>query len=107
MKFELIDEWRKWYKMYSVWAFIILGASPELYNLAIQFNIISGESAPAFLARIINLIAFFGAAGRMLKQKAVELEAERLAKERAEAEAKAAEEAAKKTVIGDGIHPGG
>ena len=76
MKIELVDEWRKWYAMYSIWAFILLGALPDVYNLAIQFNVISGDNAPANLARTVNMVAFLGALGRMMKQKKLELDAE-------------------------------
>ncbi len=76
MKIELVDEWRKWYAMYSIWAFILLGALPDVYNLAIQFNVISGDNAPAILARTVNMVAFLGALGRMMKQKKLELDAE-------------------------------
>lgn len=66
---ELVDGWKQFYKMYSMWGYAILGASPDLYNLAVSSNLISGADAPALLVRIINLIAFFGAASRIVKQK--------------------------------------
>lgn len=76
MKIELVKEANKWYAMYSIWAFVLLGALPDIYNLAVQFNLLTGDSAPAFLARAVNLIAFLGAVGRLVKQKALELDAE-------------------------------
>jgi hypothetical protein len=75
MKFELIDEWRRFYTMYSVWAFVIVGLAPDIYNLAVQFNMVSGDNAPAALARVINMIAFAGAVLRLVKQKKLEVEA--------------------------------
>ena len=76
MKIELVKEANKWYAMYSIWAFILLGAIPDLYNLAVQFNLLAGDDAPAFLARTINMVAFMGAALRLVKQKKLELDAE-------------------------------
>ena len=76
LELELIDGWKKFYAMYSIWAFILLGALPDIYNLAVQFNIITGDSAPAFLARAVNTVAFLGAVGRMMKQKKLEMDAE-------------------------------
>lgn len=77
MKFELIDEWKKALSMYSVWAFIALGLAPEIYNLAVQFGMLTGDSAPAALSRIINTIAFAGAVLRLVKQKKLEMDSEK------------------------------
>jgi hypothetical protein len=74
MKFQLVDEWRRFYTMYSIWAFAIIGLAPDIYNLAVQFNMVSGDNAPAALARVINMIAFAGAVLRLVKQKKLELE---------------------------------
>ena len=76
MKIELVDEWRKWYAMYSIWAFVLLGALPDIYNLAVQFNLLTGDNAPALLARTINTVAFLGAVSRMVKQKKLDLDAQ-------------------------------
>lgn len=66
---ELVTEWRKFYTMYSVWFFAIVGAAPDLYNLALQSGLLTGASAPPQLAHLIALISFFGAASRLVKQK--------------------------------------
>lgn len=76
MKLQLVDEAKQWYAMYSIWAFALLGVAPELFNLAVEFGMISGEQAPVILARIIQTVAFFGAASRLIKQKAIELQAQ-------------------------------
>jgi hypothetical protein len=73
MKFQLIEGYQKFYAMWSMWAFAIVGAAPDLYNLAVQYNLLEGDSAPAQLARIINTIAFLGAASRMIKQNKLAL----------------------------------
>lgn len=67
--FDLVTGWHKFYKMYSIWFFALLGSAPDLYNLAISSGVIDAGSAPALLTRIINIIAFVGAASRLLKQK--------------------------------------
>jgi hypothetical protein len=76
MKFELelIDGWKKFYSMYSIWFFAALGSLPDLFNLAIQNGLITSASAPELLTRAINLVAFVGAASRLVKQKALAAE---------------------------------
>lgn len=66
---DLTDDWRHFYKMYSVWFFAAIGAAPDLYNLALSTGFLTGASAPAALDQIIKGIAFVGAASRVLKQK--------------------------------------
>ena len=66
---ELVTEWRKFYTMYSVWFFAIVGAAPDLYNLALQSGLLTGASAPPQLAHIIAIVSFVGAASRLVKQK--------------------------------------
>lgn len=73
-KLELIAEARKWYTMYSIWFFAALGCLPDLFNLAIQNGLITSASAPVLLTRVINLVAFVGAASRLVKQKALAAE---------------------------------
>ncbi|BAW19174.1 hypothetical protein [Ralstonia phage RP31] len=69
LELELIDGWKKFYAMYSIWFFAILGLLPDLFNLAIQNGVITSASAPELLTRAINVIAFVGAASRLVKQK--------------------------------------
>lgn len=76
MKIELVDEAKKWYAMYSIWFFAILGLAPDLFNLAVENHLIESGSAPALLARMINIVAFVGAASRLVKQKVLTAEAE-------------------------------
>lgn len=94
MKFTLVDEWRKAYAMYSVWFFAILGMLPDLYNLAVDNHLLDGGNAPAFLARAINLVAFAGAASRLVKQKVVTAEAEKQGAIRVEKESRMLTQAA-------------
>lgn len=73
MKLELIANWKKAYAMYSMWAFALLGLTPQLFDLAVQFNLLDSETTPAVLAKLINIVAFVGAASRIVQQKTVEL----------------------------------
>jgi hypothetical protein len=75
LKFTLIDDWHKAYSFYSVWFFAILGVAPDLFNLAVQYGVITEASAPAMLSHAIKFIAFCGAASRVVSQKKKELEA--------------------------------
>lgn len=85
MKFKLIDEWKSALTMYSMWFFAAVGIAPDLYNLAIQYGLLTGDAAPAKLAYIINVIAFTGAASRLIKQQKLELEVEKIKKAQEEA----------------------
>lgn len=73
MKFQfelaMVEDAKKFYKMYSIWFFALLGLTPDLYNLAISNGLIQADHAPAMLARIVNVIAFVGAASRLVQQK--------------------------------------
>lgn len=73
---ELVDEAKKFYKLYSIWFFALIGLLPDLYNLAVQDNLITGGIAPALLVRMINIVAFVGAASRLVKQKVAAEEAD-------------------------------
>lgn len=83
---HLIDGWRAWWKMYSIWFFAALGMLPEIYNLAISSGFITAEEAPKFISRIISGVAFFGAVSRLLKQKTVEQAAAIAQEKRADTE---------------------
>ena len=69
MKIQMVDGYKKFYAMWSMWAFALLGLAPQLFNMAIEFNILTSEQAPELLARAINYIAFFGAVSRLVKQQ--------------------------------------
>lgn len=86
MKIQFIDTAHKWYTMYSIWFFAALGVMPEVYNLALQFNILEGDAAPAQLSRLINLVAFFGALSRLVKQKKLSMEQEAIIVQKIERE---------------------
>ncbi len=78
MKFQLIDDAKQWYTLYSMWVFVLIGLAPDIYNLAVQYNLVTGDNAPAALARMINMLAFAGAVARLVKQKKLEAEVAQL-----------------------------
>lgn len=69
MKFELIEDWKKAHALYSMWFFAALGVAPQLFDLAVSMHVIDGATAPAALTKLINIIAFCGAASRIVQQK--------------------------------------
>lgn len=72
----LVDDWKRAWKWFSMWAFIIVAFSPEIYELAVKFGIVSAGHLPAVFERLVQWVGFFGAVSRLVDQKAV---AERLA----------------------------
>jgi len=65
----LIEDWTSAWKFISMWIYAIIGAAPQLYNLAIQHNLYSADSVPLAIANFISLMAFLGSAGRVVKQQ--------------------------------------
>ena len=62
--------------MYSIWFFAFLGCSGDLFNLAVTEQLINAATAPAQLVAALHWISFLGGASRLIKQKALELQAE-------------------------------
>lgn len=76
---RLIVGWRRFYAMYSMWAFAAVGTAPDLYNLAVSTGMLDGQSAPVMLTRLINTIAFIGAASKLIEQKKLAAERDKAA----------------------------
>lgn len=75
---QLVAEWKKFYKMASFWAFVAIGCMPELYAIAVQYQIFGlDQDLPTVFARLINVAAGLGVMSRLVKQKALELEAQK------------------------------
>lgn len=72
MNIQLVDNWKSAWKMFSMYFFLILGLLPELFNLAVSSGLLQTEQAPALLSKIVMIVAFLGAASRLIKQRAVE-----------------------------------
>lgn len=71
MNLQLVDGWKKWYAMYSIWFFAAAGMAPDIWNLVVQSGLLTGAESPAALNRIMNVIALGGAIFRLVQQKVV------------------------------------
>lgn len=72
----LVDDWVSAWKFASVWMFVLIGCAPELYNLSIQYNLVEAGAVPELFSKAVSMMAFVGAASRVVRQKRVEMEAD-------------------------------
>lgn len=75
--FQLVDNWKQFYKMRSVQLMAIVAILPELLQLAVDMDILSADdvTVPAFFNKLLKCGLFLAAVGRLLKQKGITLEA--------------------------------
>lgn len=66
---ELVEDAHQGYKFASMWFFVALMAAPDLYNLAVSNNLITAAVTPPVITHAINLLAFMGAASRLIQSK--------------------------------------
>lgn len=69
MGLELAAGAKHFYKSVSFWFFTVVGALPDIYNMAISSHYITADKIPDNVTNIINMIAFFGAAVHIIHQK--------------------------------------
>lgn len=74
IKVELIDDWKSAWRFISIWVMAFMAILPELYQLAISMGVLSEETAPGALVRIMQALSFIGIAMRMIKQKIPEIQ---------------------------------
>lgn len=67
IKIKLINNWNKWYKIWSVWFFILIGIAPDLYNSISSMGWL--EQAPPAFVWVIRILASIGFASRLIKQQ--------------------------------------
>lgn len=67
----LVNDWKRAWKWFSMWAFVIIGFSPELYALAVQYKLISAGNLPLIFERLVQWVGFLGAVSRMIDQRAI------------------------------------
>lgn len=67
-KFTVIDDWKKAWKFYSVWAFAIVAAIPDAYNAVIASGLLDGSGASETLTWSIRAAAIGGLLLRFVKQ---------------------------------------
>jgi hypothetical protein len=73
MKFQLIAEWKSFYKMYSVWFMVILGMLPEIHNALIASGLFEGTEIGELFSTLTKAVAFFGVMSRLIQQAKVEV----------------------------------
>lgn len=67
---RLIKEWKKCYKMWSIWIFILIAASPEIYQGFVTLGLLN--NIPNFIDYSIRILAGIGIISRVIKQKGLE-----------------------------------
>ena len=67
MRVRLINEWKKCYKMWSVWFFILIATSPEIYQGFVFLGLLT--DIPNFVDYSIRVLAGLGIASRVIQQK--------------------------------------
>jgi hypothetical protein len=70
---RLIDDWRQGWKKLSVWAFLILGAMPDIYSGVQALGWLEDKAVPPAFIWTIRIGAAIGIALRLISQKAKEL----------------------------------
>jgi hypothetical protein len=58
----MVDDWKKAWKFYSVWAMALVAALPDIYNAMISSGLLGGDDAPSALTWGIRI----GAIGALL-----------------------------------------
>ena len=67
MKINLINDYKFFYKKFSVWFFIIIGVAPDFYNIVMSTGLL--DKAPELLIWIIRTLSMAGLFSRLIKQK--------------------------------------
>lgn len=65
----LVDNWRQSLKFASLWVYGLVALTPELWALAVEFDMVSNQAIPDVFADAIRAIAFFGAVSRLVNQR--------------------------------------
>lgn len=68
----LIGNWKGAWKLASMWVFLLIAISPELFGIAVQSGFLESDEIPALFARLINLLGLIGMISRVVKQRATE-----------------------------------
>lgn len=70
MTMTLIEDWRQAWKKFSVWAFIVIGAMPDIYSGVQALGWLEDKAVPASFVWTIRVLAGVGIAVRLIKQQA-------------------------------------
>lgn len=68
----LIKDWKGAWKLASMWVYLLVALSPEIFQLAVQSGLLEAGEVPQLFARAINLLGLIGMISRLVKQKAAE-----------------------------------
>lgn len=66
--FRLVEDWKRAYRFYSVWAIALIGALPDIYNAIAASGLLSGGDAPDDLVWAVRLAAVGGLLLRLVQQ---------------------------------------
>lgn len=66
---KLIEDWKRAWKLYSVWAFALILAAPDLYDAAVRFGLFDADDTPGPLKFAIRALALAGFVVRLIQQK--------------------------------------
>ena len=69
---ELIPEWKKFWKMTSVWFILLMGALPDIYTGLSSMGLLTEEALPAFVVYAIRTLAAMAVIARIVKQRSLE-----------------------------------
>lgn len=65
---RIIDGWKRGWKFYSVWAYTVLIASPDLYAAGVAYGLITPGEVPSGMSLAIRVIATVGLISRFIAQ---------------------------------------
>jgi hypothetical protein len=65
----LVAEWRKAWRMLSVWAFVLLGAAPDLHAAIVAMGWLDDTDTPPAVKWSIRGLAVAGIALRLIRQQ--------------------------------------
>lgn len=69
MGLQVADGAKHFYKFWSFWIFAILGAVPDLYDMAVSMKVVDLDKIPPEATQIVHMIAFLGAAVHLVERK--------------------------------------
>lgn len=68
----LVDEWKSFWKHISFYAFLVIGAAPDIYQGILTMGWLNEPNVPQSFVWAIRGLAVAGIAGRYIRQKAKE-----------------------------------
>ena len=73
MKIQLVEDWRKWWQMHSLYVFVFIGALPDIWNLVVESGLLDDTAIGQHLNVTIKVCALVGAVARLIKTRAAAL----------------------------------